>query len=68
MIVKYLEISAKELVKEFAEHWKLTYVAEKFLLKMIALRDAEILAKIAIDGENEEADTLPPEMEEVTKS
>lgn len=62
-MLEYLEESAKRLVEEFGQFWALPYACEKALLKLIALRDAEILTRIEIDKHIEEADTLPPEKE-----
>lgn len=59
MINEYLEKSAKEIVKEFGIHWNLPYAMEKELLKLLSMRDAEILNKIAMLG-NDVADTIPP--------
>ena len=67
-IAKFLEETAKQLATELGEKYNLPYTVENYLLVRLALRDAEILAKIAIGDEKEEADTIPPEKDnEVTK-
>jgi hypothetical protein len=66
---EYLKESAKKLATELADQYNLPYTVENSLLGRLALRDAEILAQIDIEGK-EEGDTLPPEAEkdnEVTR-
>lgn len=66
-LAEYLEKSARELATDLGEQWALPYVVEDCLMRKLALRDAEILNKIAIMSKKEEADTIPPENEIKTK-
>lgn len=68
MLSEYLEKSAKELVEDLGEQWALPFVIEESLKRRLALRDAEILARIEIEKNSKEADTLPPEKEDEVKT
>lgn len=66
-LAEYLEITARKLATDLGERWNLPFIIEDSLVRELALRDAEILSKIAIMSKKEEADTIPPENEIKTK-
>jgi hypothetical protein len=68
MLSEYLKESAEQLIDTMDDLWDLPYGIVNILRKELALRDAEILARIEIEKNSKEADTLPPEKEDEVKT